>query len=154
MTLPRADFRWPTELPEARPPVWLVCETDHRWLRLLGRSMPDLCSASAQADRRLVTPSLRAATVVDVFREASTVNLAVVWWEIERAELAEAIGRVGRLAAVAPQVVQLAGGNLHDREWLLLLEVGLTGFLRRPEEVMRLRPLVTATFARLTERLD
>ena len=129
---------------------WFVCDATAtagpdrvRWTTAARRFLPEMMPGRIPVDVRAV----EADELVTVLRPE---DRAIVFWTMCRDRFARACERVGRVRVSFPRTVQLAAaGDLGPEDQVALLELGVEAFLRQPEEMSRVSPLVTRHFSRV-----
>ena len=138
------------ELPLDRSAIrpWLICESGHRWLTSAARFAPGLMPDSLVAK---VTPAASA----EIESLLAGYDSAVVLWEVERSNLANACDWLTKSAIGNPGLLRItAAAGLSDGELLVLSELGAAATLQRPEELPRLETMIKAYFATSGHHLD
>jgi hypothetical protein len=79
----------------------------------------------------------------------------VILWEFRRDSLVKACECLIQTSRIAPISLQLlACAGISEREQLALSELPVAAFVRHPEDLLRLRPLLQGYFASHPQHLD
>ena len=73
----------------------------------------------------------------------------IVLWEVRGDQLVPVCDRLIQVASIAPDCLQLvAWQGIDERQRIALAELPVTGFVRHPEDLPSLKPIVQGYFAR------
>jgi hypothetical protein len=79
----------------------------------------------------------------------------IILWEISRDSLVSACECITQAASLAPESLQLvACQGISDRQQIALAELPVAAFVRHPEDLARLKPMIQGYFARYDPHLD
>ena len=79
----------------------------------------------------------------------------IVLWEVRGDQLVLLCDRLIQAASIAPQCLQLvACQGLSERQRIALAELPIAAFVRHPEDLPSLQPIVQGYFARHPQLLD
>ncbi len=127
---------------------WILCESSNRWVRGVKRFAPQLLPPRG-------IPCIVAATPSDAMALLSTGGPTIILWEFRGEAIVKACECLIQTARIAPQSLQLvACAGISQRQQLALSELPVAAFLRHPEDLIRLGPMLEGYFARYGQLLD
>lgn len=127
---------------------WIVCESSGRWLRAVRRFAAELTAPHPA----LPVVSADLAHVPSLLSVGGT---KIVLWEIHGDRLVPVCDRLIQVASIAPECLQLiAGQGISERQRISLAELPIAGFVRHPEDLPSLKPILQGYFARHRQLLD
>ena len=147
--MPRDRFDSDSEgLRQPTDACWVVCESSRRWSRAVRRFAAQL----AAPHPALPVVSAGLAQVPSLLSVRGT---KIVLWEVSSDQLVPVCDRLIQAASIAPQCLQLvAWQGLSERQRLTLAELPIAAFVRHPEDLPALQPIVQGYFARHPQLLD
>lgn len=127
---------------------WIICEQGQRWETAVRRFAPTLLPK----ERRLVLVN---GSLAETRSHLLIPGPKVVLWQFDSDALVQACDRLIQGASLAPDSLQIAGClDLPLSHQLALGELPVAAFVRHPEELPRLRPMLHGYFERHSEILD
>jgi hypothetical protein len=132
----------------AGPARWIVCEASGRWSPAVRRFSPILVPPHGIA---CVATESSAVALAELTSQAPRILL----WECSRERLVQICDAVTQAALRGPKSLQLvACAGIGLRHQIALAEFPVAGFVRHPEDLPRLKPMVQGYFARWSRLLD
>ena len=130
------------------PARWIVCESSGRWSPAVRRFSPILIPPRG-------IPCISSDSSIEVLAELTTQAPRVLLWECSRERLVQICDGVTQAALRAPESLQLvAWAGMGVRHQIALAEFPVAGFVRHPEDLPRLKPMIQGYFARWSRLLD
>ncbi len=132
----------------AGPARWIVCESSGRWSPAVRRFSPILIPPRGIS---CVSTGSSAEALAEITSRAPRILL----WECSRERLVQIWDAVTQASLRGPESLQLvACAGIGLRHQIALAEFPVAGFVRHPEDLPRLKPMVQGYFARWSRLLD
>jgi hypothetical protein len=130
------------------PARWIVCESSGRWSPAVRRFSPTLIPTHG-------IPCIATGSSAEVLAELTSQAPRILLWECSRERLIQICDGVTQAALRAPGSLQLvACAGIGIRHQIALAEFPIAGFLRHPEDLPSLKPMIQGYFARWSRLLD
>ncbi len=127
---------------------WIICESSGRWVTAVKRFAPQILPPHG-------VPCVVAASAPKVMALLAVPGPRIILWEIQRDSLVNACECITQAAGSAPDSLQLvACQGLSDRQQIALAELPVAAFVRHPEDLARLKPMIQGYFAGHDQLLD
>lgn len=127
---------------------WIISESSGRWATAVKRFVPELLPPHG-------IPCLSAPSTPEVMSLLAIHGPRIILWEIRRDSLVKGCESLMQTAKIAADSLQLvACPGISERQQIALSELPVAAFLRHPEDLPRLKPMIQGYFARYRQLLD
>lgn len=127
---------------------WIICESSGRWATAVKRFGPQLMPPVG-------IPCVVAASTSNVLALLAVHGPTIILWESRPDSLVKAAECIIQTATLAPESLQLiACPGISDRQQIALAELPVAAFVRHPEDLASLKPMIQGYFARHDQLLD
>ena len=136
---------------------WLICEDSQRFSTAAKRFASGMISPAAVSSAPLAVPSVQATTLANFGEQVEPLIGSgvpcVVLWHFQRADLLTVLDQVMSLARdsrliLGRRVLPIVACDWLGRdEELALAEIGVSVFVRHPEDLLKFAPVIQAHFA-------